>query len=82
MNKNKNKPKFPIVKCFPRPDVVLGLMFWCVDCNKFHIRGIGEGHRASHCHENPKLKNGYILKMHSKKTLKGIHEAIGEYLKI
>ena len=80
MQKNEKKTKFPVVKCFPRPDVILGLMFWCHDCNKFHIHGQGLGHRASHCRENPKLENGYILKMHSKKTLKEIRKAITEYL--
>ena len=71
------KDKVPIIKCFPRPDNLV-LMFWCHECEKFHIHGLGAGHRASHGRGNPKLKNGYILKLHSKKTLKRIHKTICE----
>ena len=79
---NEKKTKHPTVMCLPRPDFIQGAMFWCDDCNKFHLHGEGLGHRSTHCHENPRLKKGYILKMHGRRTLKNIRKAITEYLEL
>lgn len=75
--------KTPIIKCFPRPGFNGGLMFYCPFCQKWHLHGIGNGHRVAHCtnQESPLKENGYILKMLTKAELREIAEAINIYLK-
>jgi len=39
---------------------------WCKYCDRYHVHGLPEGHRAAHC-TNPKspyIKTGYYIKLH------------------
>lgn len=67
-----------IVKALPRSDGVPGFMFWCPWCKRWHLHGIGEGSRASHCSFEVKspLGVGYTLKRLSKVELRGLAEGI------
>lgn len=47
------------------------LYSWCKYCERWHIHGLGDGHRVAHCHSNtPYNKRGYILKERTKEVAK------------
>jgi hypothetical protein len=60
-----NKPKIPVIKCLPRPDFPEGMMFWCPFCNRWHMHGIGNGPRVSHCFnpDSPHYHSEYKIQM-------------------
>jgi hypothetical protein len=66
----------PVVKGLPRFDGVPGFMFWCPWCRRWHLHGVGEGHRAAHCAKGPFVETGYILKALTKKELRELKRAI------
>lgn len=39
------------------------LKVWCVYCDKWHVHGMGYGHRVAHCESDasPYRETGYIL---------------------
>jgi hypothetical protein len=82
--KQQPKRKYPVIKCLPRPDFPLGMMFWCPFCQRFHLHGIDKGHRVSHCtnSESPLYKHGYVIKMLPKATLREIVKGIERYLEL
>lgn len=68
-----------IVKALPRFDQVPGFQFFCPWCKRWHLHGIGEGHRGEHCSVNsdsPFLEMGYVLKRLSKVELRNLARSI------
>jgi len=54
----------PLVRGWPRKDFPKGgqLVVCPFECKKgYHLHGIGEGHRISHCHNQPDSDRGYII---------------------
>ncbi len=70
------------IKCLPREDFVDGMMFWCPYCEKWHMHGRGDGHRTSHCinKNSPYAKEGYVIKMMTKKELRMVQKGIEYHL--
>ena len=64
------KKNIPIIigeKIRRRPAIFSQIKVWCEYCNRYHIHGFPEGHRAAHC-TNPKSpynKTGYFIKLES-----------------
>jgi len=53
----------PLIECEADKDGV-HYKFYCKYCGEYHIHGIGEGHRLSHCTwPSPYKDTGYILKL-------------------
>ncbi len=87
----KKNPKRPVIKCLPRAIMngyKDGMKFWCPYCKTWHYHGRGDGHRTAHCcdtsdsrhYEKPFYKDGYIIKLMSKKELRQIRKEIDAYL--
>ncbi len=76
------KEEIPLIKCLPRTDFEGGMKFWCPWCKKWHLHGIGDGHRAEHCtvDNSPFKAHGYVIKLMSKAELKEIKKAIDRIL--
>ena len=53
----------PELQALPREDFPEGWKVFCGYCRKFHLHGIGLGHKVAHCcNENsPYNKTGYVL---------------------
>lgn len=80
----KKYDEYPYLLILPRDD---NAYVWCAYCKKFHIHGLGGGHRGAHCsvYSPHKCKSsfertGYFLYMPSKKVLKEIRDGIDRYL--
>lgn len=39
----------PVLDAYNRADDN-GLAVWCIFCKRWHCHGVGEDHRAAHCH--------------------------------
>ena len=51
----------PALPAYPRTDGA-GLRVWCAWCRRWHLHGIGYGHRAAHCSPpSPYTESGYVL---------------------
>jgi hypothetical protein len=71
--------KIPVLKCFPTGKGQVKA--WCPFCEKWHIHGYDKkitraeniGHWVAHCHDKSSpFKNGYYLKLMTKKELADI----------
>jgi len=59
----RNKSGPPELVGFPREDFPRGVKVWCKFCGKYHLHGIGDGHRSAHCAGvTPYSQYGYIVK--------------------
>jgi len=77
------QPTIPVIKCLPRILIYgYGMKFWCSYCKKWHLHGIGNGHRVAHCNfSSPLHDHGYKIKMMSKAELREIQKEIADYLR-
>ena len=63
----KNIPTLLGEKIRRRPAIVSQIKVWCEYCDKYHVHGFPEGHRAAHCsnQKSPYLQTGYFIKLAS-----------------
>ena len=63
----KNIPTLLGEKIRRRPAIVSQIKVWCEYCDKYHVHGFTEGHRAAHYsnQKSPYLQTGYFIKLES-----------------